>query len=130
MSPSHQLIRAVRESRIDISREYSALLSDLDIRKKFLNSFRSHPLRWIGGAASAGILTSFLVATRSKKATKTSHSTSTHPGISGNTSYSKAGWLAGAIEAGKLLYPVLRPLLLEFATNTVRGRLAKKSGLR
>ena len=127
MRPSPQLIRAVRESRIEISREYSGLLSDLDVRKRFRNSFKNHPLRWIGGAAVAGILTSVFGTKRSKKTAKIATASPLEPTISGSATVSKVGWWTGALEVSKLLYPVLKPLVLEFASNAVQGALAKKT---
>ena len=127
MSLSPHLIRAVRESRIDIAREYSGLLSDLDVRKKFRNSFRNHPLRWVGGAAVAGILTSLFGSRESQKTIKPPASTVPQSAAGEKATLSKAGWWAGALEVVKLLYPVLRPLLLEFASNAVQSGFAKKN---
>jgi len=127
MSPSPLLIKAVRESRIEISREYSGLLSDLDIQKKFRNSFKNHPLRWIGGAAVAGILTSVFGAKRSKKTPKPAALVAAASTVTGSTAMSKAGWWAGALEVGKLLYPVFKPLVLEFARNIMQEGLTKKT---
>ena len=59
MTPSPLLLKAVRESRIDISQEYRALCSELDFQKKIKHSFKQYPFRWLGGAVSAGLLTTF-----------------------------------------------------------------------
>ena len=129
MTPSPQLIRAVRESRLDIAREYAGLLSELDVKKKLKTSFKLHPFRWIGGAALAGIATSLFGAARPRK-TAGRHTDSPSAPLSppiGIGALSKVGWLAGTLELAKLLYPVLRPLILDFARKSLQRSLSKKS---
>lgn len=122
MTPSPHLLKAVRESRLDISQEYIALCSELDFRKKIKLSFKQHPFLWLGGAAGAGLLSTFFgMKPAAKRGTSIPHAASTAG------TFSKVGWLAGALEIGKLLYPILRPVLLEFANKTVQSSLSKKS---
>lgn len=123
-----KLQQAVRESRLGISREYAGLLSDLDIQKRFAESVRRHPLGWMGGAAVTGLLATFLGGRRrSTSATKPDRHPSLPSGASSVSSgLSKAGWLAGALEIGKLLYPVLRPVAVELIGRAAQAGLAKK----
>ena len=41
----------------------------------------------------------------------------------------KAGWIGAALEVGKLLYPILRPVVVEFVSNAARSGLAKRGRL-
>jgi len=123
--------QAVKESRIAISRQYTALLSDLDIQKRFTESVRHHPLRWVGGAAAAGLIATFFGGrggSQGKTAKKVSETigTSSVQAAGALTTLSKAGWLAGALEVGKVLYPILRPLVVELATNVAKAGLSKR----
>ena len=105
-SPSPDLNRLrqeLRESRASVTREYSGLLSDLDLQKRFTESVKRHPLGWIGGAAAA---------------------TATVGG-----GLTKAGWIGVALELGKLLYPILRPVVVEFVGKASRSGLAKRGRL-
>lgn len=136
MTPSPELLKlqqSVRESRINITREYTGLLSDLDIQKRFTESVRHHPLRWIGGAATAGLIAT-LFGGRKRSASKsaiTSAASTAAPNISaaaqGASTLSKISWVGGALEIGKLLYPILRPVVVEFVTNAAQAGLAKRS---
>jgi hypothetical protein len=118
-----RLQQSVRESRIGISREYAGLLSDLDLQKRFTESVKRHPLGWIGGAAAAGLLAT-LFGGRCKATSVSGKSprqaVSPAGEITGASSFTKAGWIAGALEVGKLLYPILRPVAVEFLTNAAQ----------
>jgi hypothetical protein len=127
-----RLQQSVRESRLGISREYAGLLSDLDLQKRFTESVKRHPLGWIGGAAAAGLLATLFGGRR--KASSVSGKSprqAASPAVetAGASSLSKAGWIAGALEVGKLLYPVLRPVVVEFVSNAARAGLAKRGRL-
>ncbi len=129
-----KLQQGVRESRIAISRQYAGLLSDLDIQKRFTESVRHHPLRWIGGAATAGLIATFFGGRGGRDSRQ-----ETSPGAKQKTSkkvaaasvqavgtLTKVGWISGALEVGKILYPILKPLVVEFATNAAKAGLAKR----
>jgi hypothetical protein len=123
--------QSVRESRIAISRQYTGLLSDLDIQKRFTESVRHHPLRWVGGAAAAGLIATFFGGRGSGRGTsptaaKKISGTVGTASVQAVGALSKAGWIAGALEVGKVLYPILRPLVLELATNAAKAGLAKR----
>jgi len=123
--------QSVRESRIAISRQYTGLLSDLDIQKRFTESVRHHPLRWVGGAAAAGLIATFFGGRGSGRGTsptaaKKISGTVGTASVQAVGTLSKAGWIAGALEVGKVLYPILRPLVLELATNAAKAGLAKR----
>ena len=120
-----RLQQAVRESRVDISREYSGLLHELDFRRRFTDSVKRHPLGWIGGAVSAGIVAS-LFGTGGRKKSPVSVAPKT-----GSTSSlpARAGWITGAIEIGRILYPVLRPVVTELLGNVARSSLARRGRL-
>ena len=124
MTPSPLLLKAVRESRLDISQEYKALCGELDVQKKFKHSVKQHPLLWLAGAAGAGFLTTIFGAKRTKKQTPQPRVT---PPLGATSSLAKVGWLAGALEVGKLLYPVLRPVVMEFAKKSIQSTLAKNA---
>jgi len=129
MSPSPELLKlqqSVRESRATISREYGGLISELDFKKRFSESFREHPLRWIGGAATAGLLATLLGSGRSKKQ-NSSASSAVSAAAQGTGALTKAGWVAGALEVGKFLYPILRPVVVDFVSNAAQTGLAKRA---
>jgi hypothetical protein len=123
---SPELIRlqqSVRESRQGILREYAGLLSDLDVQKRFTESVKRHPLGWIGGAAAAGLLATLFGGSRPRKATPAGkHSPPSSP-------LPRAGWIAVALEIGKLLYPLLRPVMVDLVSNAAKSGLAKGSRL-
>ena len=133
MSDSPELIRLcqeIRESRHGISREYAGLLSDLDFQKRFTESVKRHPLGWIGGAAAAGLIATLFGGRRksspqSFKQPAKAPITDTPQG----NALSKAGWVAGALEVGKLFYPLLRPVVIQFVSNAAKSGLAKRSRL-
>ena len=136
MNSSPELLKlqqSVRESRSSISKEYAGLISDLDIRKRFTESVRHYPLRWIGGAAGAGLIATLFggIKGASRKSSITSAASAAAPIIGaaaqGASTLSKFSWLGGALEVGKLLYPILRPVVVEFVSNAAQAGLAKKS---
>lgn len=109
---------------MNIAQEYAALCGELDFQKKFKNSVKQHPLRWLAGAATAGLLTTFF-GSRGSASRKGSPTPPTPLGT--GATLAKVGWWAGALEIGKLLYPVLRPVVMEFAQKTIQGTLAKRA---
>jgi hypothetical protein len=133
MNETPELIRLrqeMRESRHGISREYAGLLSDLDFQKRFTESVKRHPLGWIGGAAAAGLLATLFGGRRKPSPDPVKQpfpSPLTEPASS--NALSKAGWIAGALEVGKLLYPVLRPVVIQFVSNAAKSGLAKRNRL-
>jgi hypothetical protein len=132
MNDSPELIRLrqeMRESRQGISREYSGLLSDLDFQKRFTESVKRHPLGWIGGAAAAGLVATLFGGRRKPSTARVAKHPSEAPATEAahGSPLSKAGWIAGALEVGKLLYPVLRPVVIQFVSNATKSGLAKRS---
>jgi hypothetical protein len=121
MSIPPELIQAVRESRIAVTREYEGLLSELDVPQRIRKSFKHHPIRWLGGAAVTGLLTTVLGAKSSVK----SSGTVSPPKTSGNAVW-KLGWGAVLLEVGKLLFPILRPVLLQFVGRAMQAGISKK----
>ena len=135
-----KLQQSVRESRIIISRQYAGLLSDLDIQKRFTESVRHHPLRWVGGAAAAGLIATLFGGrggnrsrgghqeTSPKQETKNSETVTSASvqAVGVLATLTKVGWISGALEVGKILYPILKPLVVEFATNAAKAGLAKR----
>jgi len=45
----------------------------------------------------------------------------------GASTLTKFSWLGGALEVGKLLYPILRPVVVELVANAAQAGLAKKT---
>lgn len=137
MNPSPEISRlrhAVRESRQGIACEYSGLLHDLDVRRRFTESVRRHPLGWLGGAAAAGLIATLLGGGRkaapSGKAADAARSTPVAKLAASDTSaMGRAGWMAGAMEIGRLLYPVLKPVVIEMIAKATQAGLAKKGRL-
>lgn len=130
MSPDPELIRlqqAVRESRADMKREYSGLVREFDLKRRFTESVKRHPLGWIGGAVSAGLLAALFGTGRPGKVTARAAAAPSASTIA--PALSRAGWIAGALEIGKLLYPVLRPVVTELLGNLARSGLAKRGRL-
>lgn len=133
MSDSPEILRLrqeMRESRHGIAREYAGLLEDLDFQKRFTESVKRHPFGWIGGAAAAGLVATLFGGSR-KAPTRVARQSSDPalPETTGAGALSKAGWIAGALELGKLLYPVLRPVLVQFVSNAAKSGLAKRNRL-
>jgi hypothetical protein len=120
-----RLQQAVRESRIDLSREYSGLVHELDFRRRFTESVKRHPLGWIGGAISAGLLATLFGTGSRKKSTPPIPTVTTVA----TSSLGRAGWIAGAIEVGRILYPVLKPVLTELVGNIARSGIARRGRL-
>lgn len=132
MTSQSDLIRlqqSVRESRSDLSREYSGLVHELDFRRRFTESVKRHPLGWIGGAVSAGLLATLFGTGSRKKAVSPTAVTAT---VAAST-LGRAGWIAGALETGRILYPMVKPILMpvisELLGNIARSGLAKKGRL-
>jgi hypothetical protein len=138
MTSSPELIRlqqSVRESRISISKEYAGLISELDFKKRFTESVRHHPLRWIGGAAGVGLLATIFGggkgSTRKSSLTSAGSVTSVAAPMlgaaaQGASTLSKISWVGGALELGKLLYPILRPVVVDLLSNAAQAGLAKR----
>lgn len=129
---SPELIRIrqeLRESRASVTREYSGLLSDLDLQKRFTESVKRHPLGWIGGAAAAGLLATLFGGGRGRKSGKPIPGAAASAVSPAGAGLAKAGWIGAALEVGKLLYPILRPVVAEFVGNAARSGLAKRSRL-
>ena len=131
-----RLRQDLRESRASVTREYSGLLSDLDLQKRFTESVKRHPLGWIGGAAAAGLLATLLGggSRKSGKKIPTPSSSPSAGSVAGAAAsvgggLTKAGWIGAALEVGKLLYPILRPVVVEFVSNAARSGLAKRGRL-
>lgn len=122
-----RLRQALRESRADMSREYSGLVREFDLKRRFTESVKRHPIGWIGGAVSAGLLAALFGPGRTRKASSrpvaSASASPAAPALSG------AGWIAGALQIGKFLYPVLRPVVTELLGNLARSGLAKRGRL-
>lgn len=121
-----RLQQAVRESRSDLSREYAGLIHELDFRRRFTESVKRHPLGWIGGAVSAGLLATLFGAGGRKKIPAPAATATTSVAA---PSLGRVGWIAGAWEVGRILYPVLRPVLTELLANVARSGLARRGRL-
>ena len=126
MIPSPQLLNAVRESRLEIAQEYTALCSELDLQKKIKQSFKQHPLLWLSGAAGAGLLTTVFGMKRSPDRVASSVASPSRESVAPSGAFSKAGWMAGTFEISKMLFPILKPLILDFAHKAVQSGLARK----
>lgn len=121
-----RLQQAVRESRADVAREYSGLIRELDFRRRFTESVKRHPLGWIGGAVSAGLLAAlFGTGGRAKGSSHAPATSPAAPSVRG-----RAGWVAVTLEVARILYPVLRPVIGEFLGNAARSGLARRGRLR
>lgn len=127
MTPSPILVKAVRESRQELSREFTALCLQLDVKQKIKHSFRQQPFLWLGGVAGAGFLTA-LLGRKGDKNTPSFAKTSTQAPLIGTAV--KVSWIASVLEIGKLLYPILRPIFLEFANKSVKDLFAKQASSR
>ena len=124
-----RLQQAVRDSRIDLSREYSGLIHELDFRRRFTESVKRHPLGWIGGAVSAGLLAALFGKGGRKRTPSPAAATATVAA----SALGRAGCIAGALEVGRILYPAVKPILMPLVTellgNVARSGLAKRSRL-
>lgn len=130
MTPTPELLRlqqSVRESRMSVSKEYSGLMSDLDMKKRFTQSVRQHPVGWIAGAAAAGLLATLFGRKGGKKVAKSVSSPLAEAAVRTTGILSGAGWLGVTLQLGKFLYPVLRPVIVDFVTNAAKAGLAKRN---
>lgn len=125
-SEQFRLQQALRESRTGISREYMGLLRELDLRRRFTESVRKHPLGWIGGAAAAGLVTVLFGIGGPRRKSAAPGPLATPP----PSSLGRIGWAATALEIGRLLYPVLRPVVADLLTQIARTGVARKEHLR
>jgi hypothetical protein len=141
MSPTEldNLRRNIRNSRGEIRDEYRGVVYELDFRRRFTESVKRHPLGWIGGAVTAGLAATLfgfggrrtrdMVESGNEAPQRDQAISSSSPALA------RVGWIAGAIELGKILYPVLKPvlmpLLMPLATDLIgkatRSGLAKRS---
>ena len=115
-----------------VSREYNGLISELDVAQRIRNSVKQHPFRWLGGAVVTGFVTTILRSKSSfKNASKNAPTSTSAPMAAAKAinTITKVGWGAAFFEISKLLYPVLRPIILEFVTNAARTGLARKNRL-
>jgi hypothetical protein len=117
-----RLRQQIHDSRIRLSREYSGLVEELDVPKRFARSVRNHPFGWIGGAAITGL---FLTLFGRGRKTSPARSSVPAPVQTTPSALSRAGLLAGALQVGRLLYPVLRPVILEYAGKAARAGLER-----
>lgn len=134
MSEGIDLIRLrkeVHESRRNLSREYAGLLGELDFREKISRSVRSHPFGWIGGAALIGFVTTLFGrgGSRQRQGAKTrepAHSSVPTPTTAqAGTLFTRAGIMAGLLQAGRLLYPLLKPVILEYASRAASSGMER-----
>jgi hypothetical protein len=98
------------------------------------------PLRWVAGAATAGLIATLFggrgghrsrggrqeTSPGAKQKTSETVATATVQGVGALTTLSKVGWISGALEVGKILYPILKPLVVELATNAAKAGLSKR----
>ncbi len=117
-----RLRQQVHDSRIRLSREYAGLVGELDVPQRLARSVRNHPLGWIGGAAVTGLALS-LFGRGGRKSPPTRSSVPAP--VQTSSSLSRAGLVAGALQVGRLLYPVLRPVILEYAGKAARAGLER-----
>jgi len=123
-----QLQQQVRESRKAIAQEYAGLVADLDVRKRISESVKNHPLRWIGGAATAGLITTLFGRFKSSAERKTNLNRISNPvSTSSAGTLVKTGWIAGALEICRLLYPILRPLIVDVIDSASKSSFFKKN---
>ena len=145
MNPTQRIAalqQTVRESRLGIAKEYEGLMEDLDVQKRFQNSFRHHPVRWISGAAVAGLLTTLIrfkgsPQERGKISKTMTQGNQRNPADPGSqTSFpgplssgipQTSGWMPGVIQVGKLLFPILQPIIMEWIGSAAQSALARKS---
>jgi hypothetical protein len=123
---SFEKIQAIKASRREISAEFTGLVAELDVQRKVRDSVRTHPLQWLGSAGLLGVAASAFLRRASVPKPAASSGSRALKLAGEATALSKFGWLAGLVPLAKLVYPVLRPVLIEFATKTVQGAVAKK----
>lgn len=123
-----RLRQQVHDSRIRLSREYSGLVGELDVPKRFARSVRNHPLGWVGGAAVAGLVLTMFGRRQAAAPRASAPRAGTTAGAvreAAPSALSRAGILAGALQVGRLLYPVLRPVILEYAGKAAQAGLER-----
>ena len=111
-----QLLDQLTASRVSLQRDAATVRAEWDFQQKAVRAVRSHPVKWLGGAALSGYLFAKLrgrPAPPPRKSSKKSGEAPIAPEIR------KAGKLAAFIGALRLLSPILRPLAVTCLTKVV-----------
>jgi hypothetical protein len=127
-----RLRQEVHASRQEALSEYQGLLHELDFRSRFKESVKRHPFGWLGGAAAAGLVaTLFGFGGKGSRKKPSVTPTPISPSPSPTPSLARIGWIAGAVEIGKFLYPLLKPIVMpvvvDFLGRTARSGLVKRA---
>jgi hypothetical protein len=107
--------REIERSRGRLARDVSGLRYELDIPGKIRRSFREQTVLWVGAAVAVGILVVYLPRSR-----KTIHVDVDRSGKKKNKIL-ESGLLLGAL---RLALPLLKPVVLNFVKNKMRGEPA------
>ena len=114
-----RLLEQIARSRLTIQADVKSLRDELNFRQKAADAVRSQPVKWLGGAVLSGYLFAKLRGARKPKSLKRSKS-----GEAVTADARKFGVLAAVFGLLRFLAPVLRPVLMSYASQA----LAKYAG--
>jgi hypothetical protein len=118
MSGKERLLEELRQSRLALARDATAVAEELNLASKFKKAIRSRPLAWLGGAAAIGWI---LAGPKTRVVSKTGKGKSSdlteksHP----------AGFWGILLALFKIALPIARPALSAYAARRL-GEMAEK----
>jgi hypothetical protein len=113
--PPDLIKREIERSRGRVAGDVRGLRYELDIPGKFRRSFREQTILWVGAAVAVGVLVVYLPRSR-----RTVHVDVDRSGKK-KKKVLEAGFMLGAL---RLALPFLKPIVLNFVKNKMRGERA------
>lgn len=126
MKNKDAILEELRHSRLAIARDTNAISDQLNVSAKIQRSIKRHPLAWLGGAAALGYI---FAGPKTKTITKIVPAKPV-PDKKTPVAVEKKNatvFLGGAFQLFKLIFPLLRPVLMSYATRRM-GEFAEKIG--
>lgn len=113
-----QILHDLALSRVEIARDAGKLKASLDIPARIQKSIARQPGYWVGGASLIG----FLLAFRRRKPArvlkiKTQEKASKEGAEAAKTTARSAGLAALGLTVLKTLFPIIRPILVSYASR-------------
>lgn len=115
-----ELIARIDIARGEIARSLDGLRHDADLGSRFKSSFSENKTVWLGSAGIAGWLLSRLPARKKKVIVHTGGSNG------GGNEIKRTAETGLVLALLKMLFPVVRPFIISFATRLVSDFAAKR----
>lgn len=120
-----RLIAELALTRAAVRQDYKAVRTEMDVAEKLKRVVRQRPFAWLGGAAALGWI---LSGPKTKKKLVTKY-VPAQDKRAGKTEKQASGRFAGFITLGltifRLVFPYLKPALLNYATQYMSERVGK-----